>query len=162
MTYLGDFFSFQPLSFQGGGMGRQCEALRVRHMQLEEGGGVFFECTEKRLQQGERSFFETFSKRKKTHDFQQKEGNISFGIGFSFIPKKKRRFALFFKEKDGVFKAPKIGSQLQKLFASGTFSLAPLGCFYLVARFSEILRKNHPNLFPAPNGPNVQVPDLQK
>lgn len=109
MTYLGDFFSFQPLSFQGGGMGRQCEALRVRHMQLEEGGGVFFECTEKRLQQGERSFFETFFKRKKTHDFQQKEGNISFGIGFSFIPKKKGVLLFFLKRRMVFLKHQKSG-----------------------------------------------------
>ena len=70
-------------------------------------------------------------------------------------------FCSFVLREGWCFYAQKIGSQPRKLFACGTFSLAPQGV-YLVGTFSEILRKNHPNLFPAPNGPNVQVPEPQK
>lgn len=81
-------------------MGRQCEALRVRHMQLEEGGGVFSDVRKKNYNRGERSFFEPFFKRKKTTTSNKKPR-----IGFH--SEKKNVFCSFFLREGWCFYAPK-------------------------------------------------------
>ena len=123
----------------------------------EEGGGVFSDVRKKNYNRERKVFLKHFFKRKKNHDFQQKEGNISFGIGFH--SEKKSVLLFFFKRM--VFLCTKNRVPTPPTFCVWNVFFSSTGCFFLVATFSEILRKNHPNLSRS-RAPNVQVADPQK
>lgn len=119
-------------------------------------GGVFSDVRKKNYNRERKVFLKHFLNGKKPR-LPTKRGQHFIWDRLSF---RKKSVLLFFFLRM-VFLCTKNRVPTPPTFCVWNVFFSSTGCFFLVATFSEILRKNHPNLSRS-RAPNVQVADPQK